>query len=72
MSKVILSLLYLGAVSYVTYRVVKNALEEPPVIKRRMSYGEDDDGNPVYDDDMDIDATLSLWKEQNRLIRSSM
>ena len=72
MSKVILSLLYLGAVSYVTYRVVQNALREPPVTNKRMSYGTDEDGKPIYDDDMDVDATLELWKEQNRLIRASM
>lgn len=72
MSKVILPLLYLAAVSYVTYRVVKNALKEPPVTKRRMQYDVDEDDEPIYDDDCDIEATLKLWKEQSRLIRSSM
>lgn len=58
-------------IAYFAYQVIKDALKEPPVTTKRMSYGTDDDGNPVYDDDMDIDATLSLWREQNRLIRSS-
>lgn len=58
--------------AWYAYVAIKDALRPPEVTKRRMSYGEDDDGNPMYDDDMDIDATLSLWKEQNRLIRASM
>lgn len=59
-------------IAYCAYRAIKSALKPPEVTKRRMSYGEDEDGNPMYDDDMDIDATLKLWKEQNQLIRSSM
>ena len=55
-----------------TYVSLKDAMKPPEVTKRRMSYGTDDDGEPLYDDDMDVDATLELWREQNRLIRASM
>lgn len=59
-------------IAYCAYRAIKSALEPPEVTKRRMSYGTDEDGTPLYDDDMDIDATLKLWQEQSRIIRSSM
>lgn len=75
MSKAILPLFYVAAFSalaYYAYRSIKSALEPPEVTKRRMSYGTDEDGKPIYDDDMDVDATLELWKEQTRLIRASM
>lgn len=54
------------------YVAIKDALRPPVVTKRRMSYGEDENGETIYDDDCDIDATLELWKEQSRIIRSSM
>jgi hypothetical protein len=75
MSKAILPLFYVAAFSalaYYAYRSIKSALQPPEVTKRRMSYGEDEDGQPIYDDDCDIDATIALWKEQSRIIRSSM
>ena len=54
------------------YVAIKDALQPPKVTKRRMQYDVDENDEPIYDDDCDIDATLNLWKEQNRLIRMSM
>lgn len=69
---IMIALVLSPLIAYCAYRVIKDALKEPPVTNRRMSYGTDEDGKPIYDDDMDVDATLELWKEQNRLIRASM
>ena len=69
---IMIALVLSPLIAYCAYRAIKSALEPPEVTNRRMSYGEDEDGQPIYDDDCDIDATLALWKEQSRIIRSSM
>lgn len=58
--------------AWYAYVAIRDALRPPVITKRRMQYDFDEDGQPIYDDDCDIDATLALWKEQSRIIRSSM
>lgn len=57
--------------AWYAYVSIKDALKPPEITKRRISYGEDENGTPIYDDDCDVEATLELWKEQSRLIRQS-
>ncbi len=61
-----------AALTYYGYRVIKDALDNPPPEEgRNLIIGYDDDGSPIVDPDCDIDRTLDLWKEQSRLFRSA-
>ena len=75
MSRVIQPLLYIltgGVLAYYGYRAIKDAWDNPPEEEaRKLVIAYDDDGNPIYDEDCDIDRTLDLWKEQSRLFKSA-
>lgn len=74
MNKIIEPFVYIAAFSalaYYAYKSIKDGLEPPPMESRNLVVAYDDDGNPVYDPDCDIDSTLELWKEQSRLFRNA-
>jgi hypothetical protein len=60
-----------AALSYYAYRMIKDGLRPPPVESRDLVVGYEEDGSPITDPDCDIERTLELWREQNRLIRNS-
>ena len=60
-----------GALAYYAYRSIQDGLRPPPVESRDLVVGYEEDGSPITDPDCDIEKTLELWKEQNRLIRNS-
>jgi len=60
-----------GALAYYAYRSIKDGLRPPPVESRDLVVGYEEDGSPITDPDCDIERTLALWAEQNRLIRNS-
>ena len=74
MNKLIEPLVYIAAfaaLSYYAYRSIKDGLQPPPLESRGLVVGYEEDGTPIRDPDCDIDRTLELWAEQNRLIRNA-
>lgn len=70
----ILFTVYGCALAYFGYRVIKDAIENPPEVDedgRKLIVDYDDDGSPIAigANEIDIDSTLEAWAEQNRMIR---
>lgn len=74
MNKIIEPVVYVAtfaALAYYAYRSIKDGLQPPPIESRGLVVGYEEDGTPIMDPDCDIDRTLELWAEQNRLIRNA-
>lgn len=69
--KYILPFLSITASAAIAYLLLKDVNKEPPTEERKLIIGYDMDGTPIVDDDCDVDATIDMWKEQSRLMRSS-
>lgn len=77
MSKIVQPFLFFltgAAFAYYSYRVIKDAIENPPEVDedgRKLIVDYDDDGEPIAigANEIDIDSTLEAWAEQNRMIR---
>jgi len=71
----ILFTVYGAALAYVSYKVLKQAWDNPPEVdddSRKLILGYDEDGTPIFDPECDVDKTLEMWREQSRLVRQSM
>jgi hypothetical protein len=77
MSKIVQPFLFFltgAALAYYGYRVIKDAIDNPPPTDedgRKLIVDYDDNGDPISigANEVDIDMTLAAWAEQNRMIR---
>lgn len=70
MSKIVQPFLFVltgAALAYYSYRIIKDAWDNPPEDEdRKLILGYYEDGTPIIDSECDVDKTLEMWKDMSR------
>ena len=70
MSKIVQPFLFIltgAAFAYYSYRVIKDAWDNPPEDEnRKLILGYYEDGSPIFEDDCDVDKTLEMWNDMRK------